>query len=208
KIVRMSIFIAETQSLVVRRLSTPFLAILVTANDHRPPTSAFLPFLPARLLPTSPPATSSGPACAPNRAFPRTLRRRGFRMATSIHSEPPATALLPRRTARLQSRRPRVGHRTLCNRSGRSGTSSPAPTRRAHRAAAEARHPPAARHRKSSRRHETSAPENSYAARDPQPLLRGAGHLSRTPTAACLGGSGSEYRCAIRPLLLPGVPAS
>src|SRR5260221_14623077 len=210
----MSIFIAEPSggtsrwTFVVGRLSDPFLAILVNANDHRPTTSDFLPSLLAYSLPASLPAISSGPSSPSNPALPGTLRRRGFHMATSIHSEPPAAALLPRRTGRLRSRRSRAGRRTPCNRSGRSGTSTPVLAWRVHCAATEVRRPPAARHRKSSRCPETSTPENSYAARDLRPLLRGAGHLSRAPTAASLAERDPEHRCAIRPLLLPGVPAS
>src|SRR6266403_1336369 len=207
----MSIFIAEPSrwSFVVGRLSNPILTTpVLPANDYRPTTSDFFPSLRAHLLPASLPAISSGLACAPNRAFPGTLRRRGFRMATSIHSEPPAAALLPRRTVRLQSRRPRAGRRTLCNRSGRSGTSTPVLTRRVHCAEAGVRRPPAARHRKSSQCPETSVPEDSYATRDLRLLLRGVARLSRAPTAACLAGSGPEHRCAIQPLLLRGGPAS
>src|SRR5467141_2583202 len=161
----MSIFIAEPSrwSFVVGRLSNPILTTpVLPANDYRPTTSDFFPSLRAHLLGASLPAISSGLACAPNRAFPRTLRRRGFRMATSIHFGPPTAALLPRRTVRLQFRRPRADRLTLCNRSGRSGRSSRVLTRRVHCEATEVRRPPAARHRKSSRRPETSVPEDSY----------------------------------------------
>src|ERR1019366_5512295 len=171
----------------------------------------YLPSLPARLLPASLPATSSGLAFAPDPTSPNKPRRRGSRRATcsaALYRELPAAALLRPRTARLQSRRSRAGHRTLCNRSGRSGTSSPAPTGRVHCAEAEVRRPPAARHRKSSRCPETSAPEKSYAAKDLRPSLLGAGRLSQAPTASCFAGSGPEHRCAIRPLLLRGAPAS
>src|SRR5208337_3114507 len=185
-----------------------------TANDFFP--SLLLPA--AHSLPASPPAISSGLPSAPDPASPDTPRRGEFRRAASLHASalhraalycgPPGAALLPRQTPHLQSRRSRAGHRTPCNRSGRSGTSSPAPTGRVHCAEAEVRRPPAARHRKSFRSPETSAPENSYAATDPRPLLRGAARLSRAPTAACLAGSGPEHRCATQPLLLRGVPAS
>src|SRR5258708_30635640 len=228
----MSIFICGTQSLIVRRSPTRTRMNLVftaeavefaeqsmqvsntalrTTNDQGlTPSLPSLPLPSVRSLRASLAATSSGSAYAPDPVSPGTLRRRGFRKAASLSAlspEPPTTTLLQRRTARLQSRRSRVGRRTLCNRSGRLGTSSPAPTGRARCAEAEVRRPPAARHRKSSRCPQTSTPENSYAPTDPQPLLHGADGLSRAPTAACFGGSGSEQRCAIRPQLLRGVPA-
>src|ERR1019366_625076 len=167
----------------------------------------------SRSHPATLPATSSALASAPDPASPGTPRRRESRREAALHSsvlhrELPAAALLPRRTARLQFRRSRAGHRTLCNRSGRSGTSSPVPALRVHCAEAEVRRSPAARHRKSSRCPETSALENSYAAKDLRPSLRGAGRLSQAPTASCFAGSGPEHRCAIRPLFLRGAPAS
>src|ERR1019366_4046608 len=145
-------------------------------GSERPTTNDFflsLPLPAAHSLPASPPATSSGLVFAPDPTSPDTPRRRGSGRTASLHYSPPAAALLRRRTRRLQSRRSGAGRRTRCNRSGRSGTSSPAPTVRVHCAEAEARRPPAARHRRSSRYPETSTPENAYAARDLRPLFRG-----------------------------------